>query len=213
MNFALFKAIIAGISLLYLLLAIASWVFVFRWYSKTGWRGRAVSVWLQLMSVFIIYYALRGQGDNVLSSLAGLFPLHFVFEIRRIVQFEELFFEILPYVIALVFASFLLLYIFKKLRVFAVVIVTLSSLVGAVFGGDYVSKNAMCVSVKRQGLDSFGRHSFLFSLANAPRDFQNNLHAGLKVDNKRFGWSYKEMDWYLIPANVWGDIPKTTYQC
>ena len=44
--------------------------------------------------------------------------------------------------------------------------------------------------------------SFVDSLRNAPDEFQSFLHAGALKNCTPYAWSYSEMEFYQMPANV-----------
>jgi|GEM_PF-1704158 len=60
---------------------------------------------------------------------------------------------------------------------------------------------------RRSSLAAFGAdatfdHTFLQSLREAPREFQFYLHAAALKDCVPYGWSYRSMAFYRIPAGV-----------
>ena len=81
------------------------------------------------------------------------------------------------------------------------------------FVGDRVSKAAMCEAAIKRGFSEFRRNSFRWSLANTPREFQFEIHATAKVEGQRLGWSYRDMDWYVIPEDASADVAGSTLSC
>ena len=49
------------------------------------------------------------------------------------------------------------------------------------------------------GADAVFQHSFFRSLREAPRDFQDYLHAGALKDCTPYAWSYRSMATYRLP--------------
>ena len=60
----------------------------------------------------------------------------------------------------------------------------------------------MCEAAAAQGFASFQRNGLMWSLANAPQEFQFDLHARAEAGGQVLGWSYSEMGWYVVPAGA-----------
>ena len=50
--------------------------------------------------------------------------------------------------------------------------------------------------------DDVRRSSFFRSIREAPKDFQFFLHAAALKDCTPYGWSYRRMEFYVLPQNV-----------
>jgi hypothetical protein len=71
----------------------------------------------------------------------------------------------------------------------------------------------MCATAPALGIATFRRNSFFWSLVNAPEEFQFDIHAVATVGEESYGWSYREMGWYLIPREAWGDVAADIFDC
>lgn len=84
---------------------------------------------------------------------------------------------------------------------------TIVALLGMIVAAETVSRTAMCEAATLAQLGDFQRNTVYWSLVNAPREFQFQIHALALVDDTAFGWSYRTMGWYEIPTdarvNVW----------
>ncbi len=65
------------------------------------------------------------------------------------------------------------------------------------------SKILMCQAAVDRGVSEISRHSFYWSLRNAPKDYQFDLHAYVVHNGKRLGWSYRDLNWYEISEEVY----------
>lgn len=72
--------------------------------------------------------------------------------------------------------------------------------------GDVRSKSQMCATARALGVTQIKRNSLLWSISNAPREFQIELHAEIVRDDARLGWSYGEQDWYRVPDTIFARV-------
>jgi hypothetical protein len=71
----------------------------------------------------------------------------------------------------------------------------------------------MCHAASAQGIEGFKRNTFMWSLANAPREIQVELHAIAEQAGQRLAWSYSASDWYVIPAGTSANVDAPDYIC
>lgn len=197
-------------SLALLCLGIFAWLWLCAGFRRGGWRGVAGIGALQISGLFLVYGILRGQ------PMAGLFmasfpPVGLVF-VQEIWHFPALL-RVLAGVVALWAAAVLLLSLaVRVVRVWAPGLALLTALVGAVVLGDHAIETAMCRAASERGIAAFTRMHFADSLTMGREHFIGP-HALANVGMVRMGWSYRQMDWYVLPADVGGAVPETSVTC
>lgn len=192
-------------------------VFIFGWlwlcagYRKGGWRGVVGKGALQLSAVCLIYGIVRGQPLNGLF-FAVLPPLSWteVAKARKFLPFLTVVaWRTAPYAAA----GFVAGLVIRPLRVWTLGLTLVSTLIAVVFVGDTSSKAAMCQSAAERGFTTFDRNSFAWSLANTPVEWQWEIHALAQSGGKRLGWSYRDMDWYIIPDDAAAIVTGPPFTC
>jgi len=81
------------------------------------------------------------------------------------------------------------------------VFLSLSMVLSAILVGGYAELERGR-NVARFQPDQQLRSSIFSSFRNAPRAFQLFLHGAAVKDCKPYAWSYRQMDFYELPANV-----------
>ena len=190
--------ILGGLVLLCLL--IFGWLWLCAGFRDSGWRGVVGKLALQLSAVCLVYGMLRGQ--PLLALFSALFPPLAVVEVVRSEPFfpfiRLIVWGVAPYA-GLALAVSLAI---GSLRVWGLGITLIVALLAGLIVGDAVSQTAMCAAAAKRGFDRFDRSSFAASLADAPQPFQLDLHAKAVMSGQSLGWSYRTMDWYVIPPTV-----------
>ncbi len=201
--------ILIGLALTFV--CIFGWLWLCAGAVRRGWRGAIGKLAFQLSGVCLAYGMIRG------SFFAGVFlalfpPLAFS-EIAKIAPFlpflKEVAKQSAPYgVIALAVCL-----VTPPLRIWTLGLTLGATLIAAGFVGDAVSKQAMCQSAAKLGFTTFARNSFWWSLANAPMELQVEIHARADVNRQRLGWSYRDLDWFVIPDTASDDVTGPTFTC
>lgn len=201
--------ILAGLALT--CLGIFGWFWLCAGFRQGGWRGVAGTLALQASGLCLVYGMIRGQPLS--GVFLAMFPPLALTEAVKAVPFLTFLTEIAlraaPYAGAALLVSLAL----RPLRRWAPGLTLATALIAAVFVGDSLSQTAMCKAIAKRGITAFQRNSFLWSLANSPRDWQGEIHARAIVDGQRLGWSYSALEWYEIPKNTSGDVTGPPFTC
>jgi hypothetical protein len=155
---------------------------------------------------------LRGSISGGLM-MAAMPPFALLMEFPRFAEFRPFLTEVAWGVAPFAEGALVVCLLVRPLRMWSLGIPLLAALIAAVFVGERVSKEAMCQAAIKRGFSEFRRNSFRWSLANTPQEFQFDIHASAKVDGQRQGWSYRDMDWYVIPNDAWGAVTAATFSC
>ena len=201
--------ILGGMALI--CLGIFGWLWLCAGFRYGGWRGVLGTMALQVSAVCLVYGLLRGQ--PLVALFTAMFPPLAVVQIAYALQFltflQPLAWGVAPYagvVLALCLA-------YGPLRKWSVGIALVTALVAVPFVGDVISQRALCAAAAKRGVNHFERTTFASSLADAPRALQFEVHAKAETNGQALGWSFRAMEWYVIPpeavANVTGGDPFT----
>lgn len=188
------------LSLLALCLATFGWLWLCAGFRRGGLRGALGLVAVQVSGLCLAYGVVRGQ--PMVGLYTALFPVLIGPEIARLAAFQPLLSEIAIKAAPYAAVVGLVCLVVRPLRAWSAALALCTALLAAVILGDQVSSDAMCKAAAGQGFTTFQRHGFGWSLANAPREFQTELHGIATVDGQRLGWSYRAMDWYAIAPEV-----------
>lgn len=152
---------------------------------------------------------------GVLGIAAGLFPPALLVAIPPVpdVAGMEITGAIAVYALPATAITLALTVSFGALRPFSIVVTGTMALVTTLWAGEAVSSRAVCTSAAAQNLTNVTRNSFLWSISNAGRDYQFNLHAMATRDGDQFAWSYSEMEWYLLPTTIWANVQSGATAC
>lgn len=186
------------LSLAALCLGTFGWLFLCAGLRRDGWRGVVGRLAVQVSLLVLIYGVLRGQPVNGIF-MAVFSPLAVVQVVNLLPQAEfagRVLWAAAPYGVAALVACLII----GRLRIWAPGVAGVVLLVAAVIAGEGISREAMCSTAR--GFDSFARNGLMWSLANAPRDWQFDVHALAEVDGQVLGWSYATMDWYAMPETA-----------
>lgn len=193
------------IIVLFFIISCLFWIWLLIGVRKTGFRKFVGQVAIQLSVLCFLYFGiLRGDPSGAIS--AALSPPFALASFRRFDIFWELIEQILPYTSVVFLLTFLGCILLKKLRVWSVGLALGISLISTVFIAENISKETMCQTALALGVTQIQRNTFFWSLRNAPREFQFEVHAIAKKDEIQMGWSYRNMNWYEIPRKANADV-------
>ncbi|MFY0618920.1 hypothetical protein [Shimia sp.] len=189
-----------------LALSAIFWVWLCLGIRKRGLRRSLAIGAIQISIVTALYALIRGAYGEAFLNLFGPLPAAY-FMIANASKFTHFVSHFAIAGLACFIVSSLLSILVKATRPWFFGIATIVALLGMIVAAESVSKTAMCEAATQAQLGDFQRNTFYWSLANAPREFQFQIHALAIVDDKAFGWSYRKLDWYEIPhaaqINVW----------
>lgn len=188
------------LSLVAVLVAISGWLWLCAGFHRAGWRGLAGTLALQLSGVCLAYGVIRGQPMSGVFT-AALPPLAAA-QVIGFVPFQAFLSAVARGVAPFAGGALVLCLIVPRLRVWSLGVTLMVALIAALFVGDRVSLAAMCQAATARGFTEFQRNSFMWSVANTPQEPQFELHAAAQVGEQRMGWSYAQMDWYVIPQSA-----------
>lgn len=185
-------------------LGIFGWLWLCAGFRYGGKRGAIGTLALQMSAVCLVYGLLRGQ--PLVALFTAMFPPLAVVQViyaRQFLPFLGLLaWGVAPYAGAALVACLM----YRPLRVWSVGLALMTALVAAPFVGDGISQRAMCAAAKKRGFDRFDRTTFASSLTDTPQDLQLQVHAKAKASGQILAWSYRAMDWYVIPPSTAPDV-------
>lgn len=185
------------LSLAALCLGTFGWLWLCAGLNRDGWRGVVGRLAVQVSGLGLIYGFMRGQPMDGL--FLAMFPPLGVIPLVQLVEFWAFASQVLWAAVPYAGAVLLIFLAVRQLRVWAVGAAGLALLVAGVILGDSISRAAMCDTAAAQGFTSFQRNGLMWSLANAPQEFQFDLHARAEAGGQVLGWSYSTMGWYVVP--------------
>lgn len=185
-------------------LGTLGWLVICAGFRREGWRGTAGRLAVQVSLLVLIYALLRGQPVN--GVFMAMFAPLAVVQLVQLVPFGEFAGRLLWAALPFAGVALLVCLSVARLRMWTPVVAGSVTLVAAVIAGEGISKAAMCEAAARRGFDSFARHGVLWSLTNAPQEFQHGLHALAEAGGQVLGWSYADMDWYAVPDRAVANV-------
>ena len=188
------------LSLAALFLGICGWLWLCAGLRRDGWRGVAGRLAVQVSGLLLAYGLLRGQPTNGL--FMAMFPPLGVISVVQLLPFEQFAGQVLRAAAPYAGAVLVIFLAVGRLRVWAIGAAGVVLLGAGVILGDGISRAAMCDAAAARGVASFQRNGLMWSLANAPQDFQFGLHAMALSGGQVLGWSYAEMGWYVVPERA-----------
>lgn len=201
----------AGVFILILWVALsAAWIWLLLGILKSGRRKTLAQIAIQLSAVTYVYYGLRDGGFAML--LNALVPIYsMISEYKTLLQFPEFLSLLLPFISITFLVTFTLCIFFRRLRIWSFGIATITAMLVAVPIGEKISQHAMCKTAFMQGVSQIKRNTFSWSLLNAPDEWQFEIHATTNIRGKRYGWSYRDMNWYEIKPGTWGEVKVSSF--
>lgn len=188
------------LSLAALCLGSFGWLWLCAGLRREGWRGVVGRLAVQVSALCLIYGILRGQPMSGL--FIAMFPPLAVIPVVQLVPFGLFAGQVLAAAAPYAGAVLVVFLALGRLRVWTPGAAGLTLLVAGVIFGEGISRAAMCEAAAAQGVASFQRNGLMWSLANAPQEFQFDLHARAEAGGQVLGWSYSEMGWYVVPAGA-----------
>jgi hypothetical protein len=185
------------LSLAALFLGTFGWLWLCAGLRRDGWRGVVGRLAVQVSGLGLIYGFMRGQPMDGL--FLAMFPPLGVIPLVQLVEFRAFASQVLWAAVPYAGAVLVVFLAVRQLRVWAIGAAGVALLVAGVILGDGISRAAMCEAAAARGLASFQRNGLMWSLANAPQEFQFDLHARVEAGGQVLGWSYSTMDWYVVP--------------
>ncbi len=64
----------------------------------------------------------------------------------------------------------------------------------------------MCRTALALGTNTISRNTVWWSVTHLPLPVQDEIHGRLDVGGRRYGWSYRDMDWYVLEDYVWDTV-------
>jgi hypothetical protein len=189
----------------------AAWIWLWAGIAKSGARRIAGAVALQLSFVVLVVGVVNGHGLS--ATLDALTPPLFIFLFPYYAQFDTFLFQVLPWAgvaAAIVLVACLAV---PRLRLWSVAPSLLAFFAVGVIVGERISQQAMCKAAEAADIPEFRRRSLLWSLYNTPEELQFDIHAVAETGGRRLGWSYREMGWYEIPPDAWGEVDAPPFDC
>ena len=191
-------------SLTALCLGTFGWLWLSAGLRHTGWRGVAGRLAVQVSGLCLLWGVLRGQPTYGL--FMAMFPPVSVVPLVQLVPFGD-FASRLMWAVAPVAGGVLTLcLVIPGLRIWALGLTVLAAMATGLVVGEGASQVAMCETAAQRGLGSFQRNGLMWSLANAPSEYQFGLHALATDGDRTLGWSYQAMDWYVVPENTVSNV-------
>lgn len=185
-------------------LGIFGWLWLCAGFRYGGWRGVVGTIALQISAVCLVFGLLRGQ--PLVGLFTAMFPPLAVAELAQTRPF-------LPFLRLLAWGVFpyagvvlVLCLAYRPLRAWSLGIAAGVGLAAALFVGEHISQTAMCAAAAKRGFEQFDRSSFASSVADAPQRSQFEVHAKAEVSGQTLGWSYRAMDWYVIPPRALANV-------
>lgn len=196
------------LSLAALCLATFGWLWLCAGLRRDGWRGVVGRLAVQVSGLCLAYGLLRGQPTTAL--FTAMFPPLAVIPVVQLVPFGAFAAQVLVAAAPYAGAVLVVFLAVRQLRVWAIGAAGVALLVAGVILGDGISRVAMCEAAAAQGFASFQRNGLMWSLANAPQEFQFDLHAKAEKDGQVLGWSYAGMGWYMVPDRAAPNVQSGT---
>ena len=198
------------LSLVALFAGIFGWLWLCAGVRGSGWRRVLGIAALQVSGLCLAYGVLRGQ--PMAGVFRALFPPLALADVAGLVEYPQLLaalvWPVAPWAVAVLVVALAL----RPLRLWAPGLALLAALVGGVVLGDQVSVKAMCLAAVGRGFEQVQRTGFAESLARG-REVPGALHGFAEVGGQRLGWSYRRMDWYVVPKDSVVVVPETAVTC
>jgi hypothetical protein len=188
------------LSLAALCLGTFGWLWLCAGLRREGWRGLVGRLAVQVSALCLIYGLMRGQPMSGL--FIAMFPPLAVIPVVQLMPFGVFAGQVLAAAAPYAGAVLVVFLAVGRLRVWAPGAAGVALLLAGAILGDGISKAAMCDAAAAEGFASFQRNGLMWSLANAPQEFQFDLHARAEAGGQVLGWSYSEMGWYVVPAGA-----------
>lgn len=201
---------VALLSVIFLLVAL--WVYLCLMVRQSGWRFIAGHLAVQATGLTFVIMSLH---SNPISGAGWVLfpPVSWSLLSQSVIDTWAFWRRVFPFAFIIAAPITSLIICFRPLRLWAPsVLIVLASCIGY-WRAETVSAAAICATARSQQATSVRRNSILWSIRNAPAAFQFGLHGEAMIDGRRYGWSYGEMDWYLIPETVYANVSPPERPC
>ncbi|MDN5788886.1 hypothetical protein [Pseudorhodobacter sp.] len=191
----------------------AAWIWLCLQARCNGWRGGWGKLAVQASIVALIWGLLRGYTTGL--PLLVTAPPLLLFSAQDVAGFQRLLVALAPYALPAAAVTTIAALCLPGLRIWAPGLALCATLLATLISADAIAARGMCQTAANRGSGPILRHSFAFSLRHAPEEYQFNLHALTTIDGEPWGWSYRAMDWYPIPADAANNLrqPPTPLPC
>jgi hypothetical protein len=205
--------LILGLILVAIALQFAVWLWICLRATKSGWRG-PIGAWaIQYWGVLGLHFLLLADSADAVVLLIFMPLLYPVAIGMTLTDYPDFTLSVLPVPVVLAVAVFWLFFCQPGKTAYSLGLSMLVLLVSGHVSAEIASRAAMCRQVEVRGLTGFKRNTFLWSLRNAPEEFQDEIHAMAWLGDSQFGWSYRDMDWYEIPEDTGGWVQAPLFDC
>ena len=198
------------LSLAALCAATFGWLWLCAGFRQDGLRGALGLAALQVSGLCLVYGLLRGQ--PLVGIYTAVLPPLALAELVTLARFESLLASLAwaaaPFAAAVLLAGLAL----RRTRVWAPGLAGVTGLIAVMLLGDQIGQKAMCEAAAKHGIDGFQRNGFVWSLTIEPGS-RGVVHGLADVDDRRLGWSYRQMDWYDLPKDAVVIAPETREDC
>lgn len=196
----------------------AGWIWLLlglRHRPRTGHGGAryiAGALALQLSVVMALYGMLWG---GIWPALVGLiWPLPLLLPLAfQVETFSDFTGPLRSLMLSVAMIVMLLTLLLRRAKLWGPLLGVVCGLLVVLPVAEYRSRALMCIRAADHDITRFPRHSIYWSLRNSPREVQLDLHAMAEIDGIPHGWSYREENWYALPASVHVAAPKTIHTC
>lgn len=194
-----------------LLPMVVGWIWLCAGFRKAGARGIVGAVALQVSVVALVFGLLVAH--PVAALVLAMFPPLMIFNIHDYLWFDLFLSQIMPMAATVGLVVLVLCLAVPRVRRWTLVPALLAFLAAGMVVGERVSQREMCRAAAAAGISEFRRNTLLWSLRNAPREFQVAVHALADSGGQRRGWSYHRMGWYDIPATATVEVDARLFDC
>jgi hypothetical protein len=198
------------LSLAALCLGIFGWLWLCAGFRRGGLRGALGIAAVQISGLCLAYGVLRGM--PMLGLFTAMFPPLALPHVLVLGEFPALIALVLGKVVILAGTVLGLALMLRPLRVWAPGLALLAALIGGAVMGDAGVERAMCEVGAKRGFTAFSRMGFADSMTADPAS-PATAHGEAEAQGQRFGWSYRLMDWYVLPEGVRTSAPPLAVTC
>lgn len=145
--------------------------------------------------------------------LAAMYPLIFLLWVKLLLSLYPFLWGILQQSLIWLIPFAVLPVIFKPVRRWVIVWLCLPLLGIFMILAEKESRHSMCDAALEMGESEIRRNTFRWSIRNGLAEFAMDIHALMVKDGVRYGWSYRQLDWYAIPSGVHGDVAQPLTEC
>lgn len=203
--------IVLIVLLILLGLAILRAYLIRRFWNKGGLKQAWARAAAQLSVAMLVVFLLIHPGFALVSAAFPIIPV--VWRLEWLTRYEAFFAQIWMGPAVAFAISVAALVLIPKLRRYSLFVILVTTSLGLGLMAERKSRQLMCERALAAGIDELQRNSIFWSLANAPRDLQFELHGLAMIDGQRHGWSYRDLSWYPLEERVFGEVISPPQSC